>query len=274
MQQLKKVWLNVKRYITKYYIAFLSGGVVWMLLDVYAVNGIDASFASFVSAVADTLLVVFAFIALIEARKAWVKRAKEDGYKIAHDLLNYKFINTGLTPILAAWIGQADDLYHQYQRLKKKKDNLDDPMVAEEIFIFIKNLKPCHDALDKLFRNQVYPLSQEIQFDMFRMRNVGVDFSSKDDGLFLKGHFDDFLFLSQECNSLSILLNGYIATHSDINFIKEVWRLEDVLGSEYNHLDKSFEIFNEIKSMKLRLLWNVNNTISSNKNNIHSYFDI
>lgn len=270
MQQLKKVWRFVKRYITKYYIAFFCGGVVWMLLDVYAVKGIDASF---VSAVADTLLVVFAFIALIEARRVWIKRAKEDGYKIALELLNYKFINTVMAPGLSDWIQFTESLSHWHKRLKIQKKKNPERIVKNDTVLFIKRLKPCFDTLDESYRNRVFPLSQEIQFDIFRMRNAGVDFSTDETGEFLKKHFMDFLLLSQKCSALSMLLNAYIATHTESEFLDEILDLEDELDDKYSSLDKIFEIFNDVKCISLRLLCNLNDATATNKNDIHSYFD-
>lgn len=80
MKSAKEVWRFVKPYIAKYYLAFLLGGVSWMLLDVYATKGIDASF---VSACADVSLVVAAIFAGKQAKKIWQDKFKDESYTYA-----------------------------------------------------------------------------------------------------------------------------------------------------------------------------------------------
>lgn len=269
----KKVWSFARPYITNPVVAFSGGGVAWMLLDVYFTQGIDASF---VSALMDTALAAFAFIALVEARKIWIQRAKEDGYKIALDLLNFKFIDSVMSLGLNDWIQQTESLYYYRKRLKGiKNKNLNASEVERiknETYFFINKLKPCYQTLDESYQTRVFPLNQDIQFDIFRMRKAGVDFSSNEHGNSLYDHFMKFSLLTQKINVLCSLLNGYILTHDDIKYLEEILKLNEDIDDEYYSLEIAFNEFFEIKDLICLLRNNLNKSTVLKEVDIHSYF--
>ncbi|EMF5210140.1 TPA: hypothetical protein ACXDFY_004469 [Enterobacter roggenkampii] len=242
-------------------------------MDVYVTKGIDASF---VSAVMDAALTVFAFIALVEARKMWIQRAKEDGYKIALDLLNYKFINSVMSPGLNDWIQQTETLYYQHKRLKgiktKHLHTSEVERIKNETCSFIKKLTSCYQTVDESFQERVVPLNKEIQFDFFRMRNAGVDFSSDKHGKFLYDHFMKFSLLSQKINALCSILNGYILTHDENKYSEEILKLNEDINEEYDSLEVAFKEFFEIKDLICLLRDNLNKATNLKEVDIHSYF--
>ena len=216
MERFKNMLRFVKLYVSKYYIAFLSGGVVWMLLDVYAIKGIDASF---VSAIADTSLVVFAFIALLEAKKEWDKRLKQDGYKIASDLMNDKFIK--IVQVTSDLIGRVRDVENTIlsivNKLPSENSNLKDYEGVLNLVKVNSNLKPRLENLSEQVESlqidiyeKLFPLSQEVQFTILRMRNNSVDFSRNDSGDLLKSHYTDFSTLTIQCENCYVAINQYL----------------------------------------------------------------
>ena len=84
----KKVLGFIKPYIIKYYVAFFVGGLVWMLIDVYVMKGIDASF---VSAVMDSIMAGTAILAVLAAKNYLAQFTAQEGYKLAIHLVNNDF---------------------------------------------------------------------------------------------------------------------------------------------------------------------------------------
>ncbi|WP_263064747.1 hypothetical protein [Dickeya dadantii] len=261
----KIVFIFIKNCAMKYGVAFLCGGVGWMLLDVYVTKGIDASF---VSACMDTALVIFAFMTLIEARKIWIGRAKQDGYKIALELLNNKFIKVVMNHQLNDWLFRMDGLIFQFNNL----GGLSIPSTLNKESECIKNLIMEIDTLNELLRDVIFPLSQETQFDIFRMRNAGVDFSSDTYGLMLKKHFKDFLSLSIKCESYISGVTEYI------EFYNHLQNNDDLMDSGnrlrlQRYLSDFYTFNKEIKIIVNEMRENLNKaTISKNKT-ILDYFN-
>ncbi|MFK8257125.1 hypothetical protein ACFL9S_04995 [Erwinia sp. AnSW2-5] len=285
MKSAKEVWSFVKAYIGKYYIAFLFGGVMWMLLDVYATKGIDASF---VSACTDVSLVVFAFITLFSAKKEWAKWLKQDGYKIASELMNDKFIKT---------FEISNDLSNQIRNvenaaagiinsLPKEALNIEDFSSVHKVANLSMRLRSKFEKLnesvsplrEELYKN-IFPLSQEIQFTILKMRNNGVDFSKNNSGLMLNEHFTDFSSLTIQCENCYVAISQYLfamkMTNNPFN------ECEDFILSKFNYgqLDKVFEIkshVDEIKRLASVIRANLNEltVAAKNKKTIADYFDL
>ncbi|EPN9191345.1 hypothetical protein ACT4TS_001176 [Enterobacter roggenkampii] len=205
---IKKVWHFVKPYITNPVVAFSGGGVVWMLLDVFVTKGIDASF---VSAVMDTVMAGAAILALIEATKIWLNKSKEDGYKISLDLLNHKFINTVMDHKLSSLLFSNYGVISSYLTLNNEWDNTEQVISRERTLqkLLVKQLE---ELEEKLF-NSIFPLSQEVQFDIFRMRNTGVDFADNEFGRMLNQHFSNLLSTSIECENYIQCIKYFIKVH-------------------------------------------------------------
>lgn len=189
VKRAKNVWGFIKLYITKYYVAFFVGGAAWMLLDVYVTKGIDASF---VSAVMDFALVLFAILAFYQARKIWVDRAKQDGYKIALDLLNDKLIK--------AW-ASISDIYLFLKITKISHNKIKNELSKKnDLGKFIKSIDELEEVLkiqieyfDKELEKVISPLKDDVKYSLFRMRNLSVKFSKNDKGTLLNEYFNDYL---------------------------------------------------------------------------------
>ncbi|MGS4680686.1 hypothetical protein ACKURH_16000 [Enterobacter soli] len=285
MEWFKKMWRFVKLYVSKYYIAFLSGGVVWMLLDVYAIKGIDASF---VSAIADTSLVVFAFIALLEAKKEWDKRLKQDGYKIASDLMNDKFIK--IVQVTSDLIGRVrgveNTILSIVNKLPPENSNLKDYEGMRILVMVNSNLKPRLENLSEQVESlqieiyeKLFPLSQEVQFTILRMRNNSVDFSGNDSGDLLKSHYTDFSTLTIQCENCYVAINQYLYC---MKMSKNPFAECDgfnIGAHNYEHLNDIIEIksyIDEIKKLirKIRENLNIITLAAKDKKTMVDYFDL
>ncbi|QYM92105.1 hypothetical protein [Dickeya zeae] len=261
--------ISFKNFIMKYGVAFLCGGVGWMLLDVYVTKGIDASF---VSACMDTALVIFAFVTLIEARKIWISRAKQDGYKIALELLNNKFIKVVMSHRLNDWLFRMDGFLRQFNDITRSTGVSSIPCILGKECEYIKNLMMKRDELSDLLYNVIFPLSQESQFDILRMRNVGVNFSSNTCGVMLKRHFECFLSLSIKCD-------GYVSAMTQcVSFYNDLQEGDGVIDSEnrlklQGYLDDFCNFNKEMGEIVYEIRQNLNQVTASKNKTILDYFD-
>ncbi|BCQ35268.1 hypothetical protein ERHA55_29380 [Erwinia rhapontici] len=269
MKSAKEVWSFVKPYIGKYYLAFLLGGVFWMLLDVYATKGIDASF---VSACADVSLVVAAVIAGFEAKKAWVKRTKEDGYKIATILMNDKLIKTVYSHELVYWNFSMGSLLRKYLTLDADLEFRNIEYKKSRERVYIKELIGLRDKLKGFHKDKLYNLSQEIHFEIFRMRNVGVNFSTDDDGEKLRGYFNRFRDLSIKCEGLIVSMDSYIDCYTDIK--GDVIVIDDFKNYRF-HLETIDSSYHDVRLMtdSLRETFNEFTKYSQTKS-VLNYFNL
>lgn len=225
MEFAKKIFDCIKIYIIKYYIAFFCGGVVWMLLDVLVTKGIDASF---VSAVMDFSLVIFAVLAFTQARKIWVDRAKQDGYKIALDLLNNKFIETTNQICLNRLLSRNEKVLKAYLLLLNDYSGVNSEVLKEDEYIDI--LKAHCSEFYKHLKSFLSPLAKEIKLDLFRMRNMAVIFNLNSNGSTLKKHFEDFVILDEELSRYYDVLKGAVFFHD-----------ENIISSDIDELAKTLE---------------------------------
>ncbi|EOZ7525983.1 hypothetical protein O8E95_002065 [Enterobacter quasiroggenkampii] len=232
MNVINKVWHFVKPYIFKYYVAFFCGGMFWMFLDVYVTKGIDASF---VSAFADIALVVFAVLAFYQAKRIWVDRTKQDGYKIALDLLHDKAFKIATS---------NSDLYTvlrlakvSYLKLSKDliKDVGDSVKYCENVDAIIETLKIQIKQLDEQYDDIVLPLKKDIEQSLFKLRNMSVKFSSTTQGTLLREIFSNYIkfhnLMRKYSNllfSLKYPLENDPETYENIDFIIE--RIEKIIG--------------------------------------------
>lgn len=243
MELVNIVWGIVKPSITKYYVAFFCGGTVWMLLDVYVTKGIDASF---ISAVMDFSLVLFAILAFYQARKIWVDRAKQDGYKIALDLLNNKFFSTANHIELKRLIFRNEKVINAYQKLLDNYSGCNQDISKEGNYIIF--LKKHSQELYNQLKNTTSPLAKEVKSDLFRIRNMSVSFSQNKSGKMLKKHFEDFIYLDAQCTSYYRLLRGAVFFHDENIISSDIDELAKELEGLKLHNHKIKEILERIKS--------------------------
>ena len=253
MKSAKEVWSFVKPYIGKYYLAFLLGGVFWMLLDVYATKGIDTSF---VSAIMDTVMACAAVLALIEAKKIWLNKSKEEAYRISLGLLNNMFIKTVMEHRLNLFLFSNYGVISSYLALNEKWDMLDQLNTRERelLELLIKQ----QEQLEKKLYNSIFPLSQEVQFDILRMRHTGVNFSDNECGDMLKNHFSDFLTLSITCENYLQCIKYFIRAHQTGLDNDEITILHnrDIVESYLNEMMVFNKSINEIvKTNRKNLNW-------------------
>lgn len=285
MEQVKKMFIFLKSIFAKYYLAFLCGLATWMLFDVYVFKGIDASF---ISACADVSLVVFAFIALLEAKKEWDKRLKQDGYKIAAELMNDRFIKL---------FQASNDLNYKIKNvensvlsiihcLPKNDITVKDAGFSIELTRLSMNLKEKFDRLSEGVRlmnedvyDKLFPLSQETQFTILRMRNSSVDFSDNESGVLIKSHFDSFSTLTIKSESCCVAIRQYLfLMKMPNNPFNEVDGY--IIGkNNYNHLKDIYEIkdsINEVKALTNTMRNNLNaiTLAAKDKKTIADYFDL
>lgn len=211
MNVIKKVWHFVRPYIFKYYVAFFCGGMFWMFLDVYVTKGIDASF---VSAFADIALVVFAVLAFYQAKRIWVDRTKQDGYKIALDLLHDKLNETKLkmNGVAVDFILTEGILSTLYSLIKNWEDTYENrERLSHSIELLMVHKNSIGNQLDK----NIKPLSNEIKNNIFRLRHMLIRFSNKGQGKRLDEYFKDYVRLyniSQQYYSQLFYFDLYIQT--------------------------------------------------------------
>lgn len=275
MKYFEKARGNIEDYF-KFILAFFGGGVVWMFLDVYVTKGIDASF---VSAVMDTVLVIFACFALAEAMKVWDSRAKEDGYKIAIDLLNDKFIKTVTVAGLKDYIFHTENFLVRYHKFDGIPTNcMPIAFVKMREKQFVRELVGKRNELRSILIERIYPLSQEIQFNIFRMRNTGIDFSSNADGIKMRDHFNEFLRLSITCENYIVAMNSYFLNylHSSEDNIEDEDSLivKDDFIIHREKLDELKEYNKKIGNDFNIIINNLNGvTKSSNEKTVLNYFN-
>ena len=205
--KIKDIVKQISVYATSPFVAFSIGAVVVMLLDVYVTKGIDSSF---VSACMDVVMATTAVLVFIEAKKYLQKSLSQDGYKIALSLLNDKLLKTAILPNLRKEIEPLQANIEHYYRIggKFKSHNFITPEEQEKN-VLIK-LSKIGGRLDEILKSEVFVLSQDIQFDIFRMRNTGTDFKDDSYGKFLKNHFDNFMLLTKQFEKAQSALTGLL----------------------------------------------------------------
>lgn len=148
MNVIKKVWHFVKPYIIKYYVAFLCGGLAWMLLDVYVTKGIDASF---VSAVMDSIMAGTAILAVLAARNYLAQFTAQEGYKLAIHFVNVSFHQ--LLSLATELEKDSVTLENYYKGLVDKEQTIVDlngfTIYPDTIKGKLQKINECKTSLDK-----------------------------------------------------------------------------------------------------------------------------
>lgn len=262
-----------KKYnILGYAFSFCLGGFVWMLIDVYVTKGIDASF---VSAVMDTLVVIIAIAALIKAQQFWSDRTKQEGHNIALKLLNETLLESTLSHKLGIPFARANAIFIGYINLMQNVDKTPQEVRKTKELRFVKDLSEVHEDLSNILYTTLFPYNQEIQFNIFRMRNTGVDFSKNEHGVLLSGHFKTHMELTIGLESLIYELRQYLSHFYDGEFLS-CYENKDIIypqnSSEYivylNSLSKNIKALMD----KTSLLRENLNDATENKKTLTSYF--
>jgi hypothetical protein len=234
-----------------------------MFIDVYVTKGIDASF---VSAFADIALVVFAVVAFHQAKRVWIDKTKHDGYKVALDLLNGKLHEVrqriqGVTIDLNLTHGKlssVDSLISEWRNTIPEQNS------AERIITsFEQRTNSISNQLDKV----VNPLREEIEYDIFRLKNMSVRFSDNVQGAKLHEYFIDYLKLYEVCKQLhSQLINFEIYYQSELTSFEMI---PDLATKITEMIDTNNEAMELIKKIKI----NHRIIIKDEHSNLLSYFD-
>ena len=266
MKGAKKVWAVIEEHL-KWILIFLSGGIVWMFFDVYVTKGIDASF---VSAIMDAVMAWGAVLAYLTAKRIWSSKSKEDGYKVASDLINYKLIDTVMKPDLMRWLMDNNVLIKNYIHLNHEwQYSL--AIDSHELNI-IRILSEQMDSLKEKLYEIMFPLSQESQFDIFRMRNMSVDFAINEHGELLKKHFEQSTELTITCENYLQCLKGFFSFHEMRKSNGKINVIHD-RGIIQNYIDEMND-FNEIINKIINSMRsNLNFIVSESKvRNTSDYF--
>lgn len=259
--------------ILEYSLAFCLGGFVWMLIDVYVTKGIDASF---VSAVMDTFVVIIAISALFKAQQFWSDKTKQEGHNIALKLLNETLIESTLSHKLGIPFAKANAIFIGYINLIENFDATPQDVRKTKELKFVKDLSEVHEDLSNILFMTMFPYNQEIQFNIFRMRNTGIDFSDNEYGKLLSEHFKTHMELTIGLESLIYELRQYLTHFYDGEFLSS-YENKDIVypqnSNEYivylNSLSKN------IRTLigKVNLLRDNLNKVTDNKKTLMSYFD-
>lgn len=259
--------------ILKYMMAFFLGGFVWMLIDVNVTKGIDASF---VSAVMDTFIVIIAFSALIKAQQFWLDKTKQEGHHIALKLLNDSLLQSTLSHKLEIPISKMEAFFRGYINVIQNFEKTPNDIRKQKELSFVTELSKLHDDLNNILYKTLFPYNQEIQFDIFRMRNTGINFSENMYGELLSGHFETHKELTIGLESLIYELRQFLSHFYGGEFLSS-YENKDILypenSSEFMVYLKSLSQHTKALMKKINLLRENLNEVTKSKRNLISYFD-
>lgn len=252
-------------------IPFLLGILLWMFVDVFLTKGIDSSF---ISAVMDSMMTGVAIAALFKAKQVWSERSKQDGYRIASRLITDYLIRCTMShdlnrPLLnlTSHITGFINFYLDENRNKNKLDEVDS----------IDKLANLHHEISNQLYEHVFPLSQEVQFDIFRLRKLGVNFSENKDGLILKGHFDTYQELTIKLESLIYEIRFFLNLFYSGNFNSESSK-DDIIIPGYRRdlhskLESIYVQANYLRGRIMQLRDNLTN-ITKSPETVSDYFNL
>lgn len=134
--------------------AFFFGGTFWMLLDVKATKGIDASF---VSAVMDTIMATVAILALLKAKQIWDDKGKDVGHQYVMKLLTEVVPVLNVSPstsMLLTFIeANVLNIYTMPTKMTAEK-------IAMSIDVKKICIKQCFDEVNKLREYSIYEMDR------------------------------------------------------------------------------------------------------------------
>ncbi|EKN3461727.1 hypothetical protein ACQIBV_004724 [Yersinia enterocolitica] len=254
------------------------------MFSIYS-NLIDkSSYTDWISAFCNIIMTGATVVAVVEAKKYLQKSLSQDGYKIALSLLNDKLLKTTL---LAGVINKILFLQSYIQNYR----NIDDFFEGDGKFeisnqernILIKMFDSKME-LDKIFHQNIFNINQEIQLDIFRMKNTGTDFNNNEYGVFLKSHFEHFGLITRKFDMAMNELRGHLGFYCDDNFDyminsgKQDYYYDTskisapVNGEKYRaHLDEIYNKFDELVDLINQSRSNFNKIAANNKT-IIDYF--
>lgn len=245
MKKLNNLWMLIKSYIIKYYVAFFCGGVVWMFLDVYVTKGIDASF---VSAFADIALVVFALIAGYKAKQIWDDKGKDVGHKYSMELL------TEVVPTMQVPSGlslRLSFIEANILNINNRPEYTTSQALHRTIEMKKIVIKDCLDEIELLREHSIIEMNNlnascENLVSQFNMCSISI--RNSEAGFRLKSQINNYRYftflLSQFCYDLEIAFHLF---KSDFIYKQK--------GSNYENLDSFMDVIdmNALSSCLSRL---------------------
>jgi len=149
-----------------------------------------------------------------------------------------------------------------YQDENRNRNELEEINAINKLAIF-------HRELSNQLYKHVFPLNQEVQFDIFRLKKLGVDFSESKDGLVLKGHFDTHQELTIKLESLILFYAGDFNSESS---------KDDIIIPKYkrdfaNKLDSIYSQSFYLRGRIMQLRENLTN-ITKSTETVPDYFNL
>lgn len=254
-------------------IPFLLGILLWMFVDVFLTKGIDSSF---ISAIMDSMMTGVAIAALFKAKQVWSERSKQDGYRIASRLITDYLIRCTMShdlnrPLLNLTSHITGFINFYLDENKNKNKNK-----SEEVDS-IDKLAALHNDISNQLYEHVFPLSQEVQFDIFRLRKLGVNFSDSKDGLILKRHFDTYQEFTIKLESLIYEIRFFLNLFYSGNFNSESSKNDIIIPGYRRDLHSKLESLyvqaNYLRGRIMQLRDNLTN-ITKSPETVPNYFNL
>lgn len=273
-----KIIVNAVRTLARYLnhpaTTFSLGAVFIMFVDTYITKGIDSSF---VSAVMDTVMAVATVLAVLAAKNYLNQSAKQDGYKIALSILNDRFVHTGLLSFVVKDLVVLELQLLNYRHIDGVFKNTPESFKRIRERKYIISMSKLHKSLNISLKERIFELNQQIQFDIFKMRNTGIDFNSNEHGLLMKQHLSSYreltLNLDGYLEDLKLyLLKFYDYSHSDF-YDEEKIKIPDDRESFSESVNELLLRIGEIKKTCNELVSGVNE-VTVSKKTVFEYFNL